>query len=456
MLPGTRHREEGAVSWFWDASLLAGPAPAVISLIGALSLLLLLVWPEPKPRPDWWRRVVPLSAAGSVLLVALADLVLELWRPFPDQLPARVLAWAAIGLWAVLLAVARARRSGRRAPGWRRCCAVGLAALLVLTLAAMKINAFYGYRPSIGAALGRSPADEVDFSALAGTRPTPPTNPGRSLIESWQPPPDMPRTGRVTHVDIAGTHSGFRARPASIYLPPAYLGSARPLLPVLVLIAGQPGGPEDWLVAGKLSAILDAFASTHAGLAPVVVVADATGSSFANSLCLDSKLARAETYLADDVPAWIVGNLQIDHAAAHWAIGGFSFGGTCALQLAVRRPSVFPTFLDISGQQEPTLGSHDKTVWSAFGGDEGAFHAVNPLDILAAQRFTPTEGVLAVGTDDHEYGPQCLRVADASRAAGMSIQLLRPPGGHSWAVAADSLRAALPILATRARLIPPP
>jgi len=86
----------------------------------------------------------------------------------------------------------------------------------------------------------------------------------------------------------------------------------------------------------------------------VVVAADVTGSDLGNTLCLDSRLGAAETYLAEDVPPGAAANLQVD--TSRLAIGGFSFGGTCALQSALRRPAVYPTFLDISGQAEPTLG----------------------------------------------------------------------------------------------------
>jgi S-formylglutathione hydrolase FrmB len=125
-------------------------------------------------------------------------------------------------------------------------------------------------------------------------------------------------------------------------------------LPVLVLIAGQPGGPQDWVFAGRLAAVMDAFAAAHQGLAPVVVVPDVTGSALGNTLCLDSRLGAAETYLADDVPEWTASMLDVD--TSRLAIGGFSFGGTCALQLSLRRPEVFHTFLDVSGQLAPTLG----------------------------------------------------------------------------------------------------
>jgi hypothetical protein len=82
----------------------------------------------------------------------------------------------------------------------------------------------------------------------------------------------------------------------------------------------------------------------------VVVVADPLGSQLAQTLCLDSPGGRAFTYLGVDVPAWIRSTLQDDPDAAHWTIGCLSAGGTCALQVAVNAPWVYPTFQDLSGQ----------------------------------------------------------------------------------------------------------
>jgi S-formylglutathione hydrolase FrmB len=197
---------------------------------------------------------------------------------------------------------------------------------------------------------------------------------------------------------------------------------------------------------------MNSFAASHSGLAPVVVIPDGTGSEFANPMCLDSNLGHADTYLARDVPGWIRDNLQIDSNSSNWAIGGFSYGGTCALQFAVRYPQMYSTFLDISGQQEPTLGDHTATVRAAYGGDDGKFQAVNPLTTLTRQLFTGTTGFLTVGRDDQEYGPQADRVAAAARHAGMKIDLIKLGGGHSWAVAADALRVTLPDISARLHL----
>ncbi len=128
------------------------------------------------------------------------------------------------------------------------------------------------------------------------------------------------------------------------------------------MLAGQPGSPEDWLNGGKLAMTMDAFAREHHGLAPVVVVPDGTGSQLANPLCLDSQLGKVASYLAVDVPTWIKTHLQVDPDPRSWAVGGLSYGGTCSLQLATNHPEVYPTFLDLSGQEEPTLGDRRRTV----------------------------------------------------------------------------------------------
>lgn len=430
--------------WLLDAPLIFGVLPAVVTLAGAAGMGFLLV----RRGRSWWRRVVPVALAGAALGVLGVVLAVEGFKPFPDSLPARVLIWVGVALFAVALAAGHCWSTR----WWRSAVAVP-ALLLVVALSIMKINAFYQYQPTLGAALGLPAANEIEFSAIARVEPTLTAPPGRSVSQVWHAPADLLNTGRVTRVEIPGTRSGFRARQALVYLPPAYLTSPRPLLPVVVLIAGQPGGPQDWLTAGTLAEIMDRFAAAHAGLAPVVVLPDATGSALANPLCMDSRLGNAETYLVRDVPEWITANLQADPDPRHWAIGGFSYGGTCALQLAVRAPQVYPTFLDGSGQDEPSLGSHDETVAETFGGDETKFRAVNPLDLLAASRFPASAGVVTVGRDDPVYGPEARRVVDAAQAAGMSVQLARVPGGHTWAVAITALQTQLPWLAARLGLI---
>jgi S-formylglutathione hydrolase FrmB len=198
---------------------------------------------------------------------------------------------------------------------------------------------------------------------------------------------------------------------------------------------------------------MNRFAAAHAGLAPVVVVADPLGTELGRTLCVDSRSGNAFTYLTVDVPAWIRANLQVDTAAEHWVVGGLSAGGTCALQLAVNAPAVYPTFLDISGQEEPTVGSRARTVAELFDGDPAAFRRVNPLDVLATRRLPGSAGFIVAGRDDSVYRPQARKVLAAAQAAGVDVHFLELPGGHSWRVWASGLEQALPWMAVRTNLV---
>jgi S-formylglutathione hydrolase FrmB len=331
---------------------------------------------------------------------------------------------------------------------------VVVAVLLVVLGSAEGMNVVYREYPTLRTALGLPAVDEIPFTQIPLREQVIGARSGLPLSAIWRPPAGMPATGVVTEVTIPATASGFPARPARLYLPPAYLARPRAQLPVLVLLSGQPGSPDDWLNSGRLADRMDAFAAAHDGLAPVVVMPDHLGTPLDNPLCMDSRLGNVATYLSVDVPAWIRGTLQVDPKPSGWAIGGFSNGGTCSLQMAVTAPEVYPTFVDVSGEAEPTLGDHAATVQAAFGGDEAAFAAVNPLDVLAKQRFPDTAGFLVAGQQDTVYLPQAQRVLAACQAAGMDVHLDLKPGGHTWEVWGPGLEDAIPWLATRLGMTP--
>lgn len=69
------------------------------------------------------------------------------------------------------------------------------------------------------------------------------------------------------------------------------------------------------------------------------MVADALGATEANPMCMDSDLGNVFTYLTVDLPSWVKDHLQVSADPRDWAIGGYSYGGTCALQTAVSAPA---------------------------------------------------------------------------------------------------------------------
>lgn len=427
-----------------DASIVSGPVRWLLLLVGPAALVTLLA----RRLPGWWTRRVPLALGSGLVAAGLLVLVVQvLWRPFPDPVPFPAVLFTGLTTTAIVLAAGSGRGPGRIAGAM-------VCVVLVAVSGAAQVNQQFQAYPTLRGVLGLPLTSMRPFHELAGRRTSVVTAPpGLPLGEVWHPPAGLPTRGTVTMVNIPGPRSAFRARPAWIYLPPAYQSSTRPLLPVLVLLAGQPGTPRDWFDGGQLNLLLDQYAAAHRGLAPVVVVPDPLGSRLANPLCVDSSAGHAFTYLSQDVPAWIEQNLQVDPAHARWAIGGVSAGATCALQLALQVPQTFPTSLILSAQVEPTLGDRTRTINERFSGSAVAFRAANPLDILKARSFPHSVVLVAVGAQDSRYRPQAQRLTSGLEAAGASVRRATAPGGHSWVVWRAVLSAELPWLTHRLNLV---
>jgi S-formylglutathione hydrolase FrmB len=430
-----------------DWSLIAGPLP-VILLVGSLLALAWLAAGRNAPGRGWLRRsarggsaggavsvrwlaiCVPLIvvAAGGVITV-LTWLINNVWRPFADSLPFPIVLWSWVALVGLLLAVARQPLLRT----WPRRAAAVAASVLVLATAANQVNDYFQAYPSLRVVLAPWLDPKPVLPRTVHEKQVVAKH-GQAIGSIWHPPPTMPKTGSVYQADIPGVTSRFAARPAYIYLPPAYLATPRPQLPVLVLLAGQPGNTRTWVDSGQVQSMMDDFARHHHGLAPVVVMPDDLGSDFADPLCLDSRLGDVQTYLTVDVPNWITSHLQVRSPEQGWAIAGFSQGGTCAIQLSTQAPRLYRVFIDISGQDEPTLGNRALTISRAFGGDAAAFARVNPITVLARTRFPRSAGVFVAGTDDRKFTPQQRIMCLAAQRAGMNATLMYLPGGHDWRV----------------------
>lgn len=397
-----------------------------------------------------WRRQRkwPAVVAGSVLLAfiilaALHWVLIDVLATFSENLPFEVLAWSMPGTVAVLLCAVRLRRSS-----WKGRMGTIAAALGVILLSAVQVNHYFGLNNTVADLLGTAVARIQPLEA--GLQRVPGSKPGQ-LPGTWKAPADLPDGGSLRRASIPGTESGFSAREAYIYLPPAYLASPRPSLPVLVLFAGQPGGPADWLTGGQLRAQLDRFAGQHGGLAPVTVVVDPNGSGSANTMCMDSKIAPADTYLSKDVPAWISKTLDVSVDPKQWAVGGFSFGGTCAVQMGTAHPDLFTSVLGFSAEQEPALAKdRNKTIADSFDGDTAAFESRTPLVAMRERQYQGSGMYLTAGATDHEFTDYMHVLADAARSAGFVVEDHSIDHvGHSWDSVVRSMPGALAFLAGR-------
>ena len=171
---------------------------------------------------------------------------------------------------------------------------------------------------------------------------------------------------------------------------------------------------------------MDRWAAAHGGLAPVVVMPDAIGVGPGQPAVHELR-ARPGGHLSDvrTSISWVT-----SHAAGRPTFmptgrsAGFSYGGTCALQLAVAHPApASRTSWTISGQQSPHARRPRRGPWRprsaaieagvrrrrpARGTGRGIRSPVRPATSPSARRTPRTAA-----------GQQV--VAAAARAAGMSI-----------------------------------
>jgi S-formylglutathione hydrolase FrmB len=196
---------------------------------------------------------------------------------------------------------------------------------------------------------------------------------------------------------------------------------------------------------------MDRFAAAHHGVAPVVVVVDPNGSASSNTMCMDSRIAQADTFLARDVPAWIDRTLDVDPDRRQWAAGGFSFGGTCALQMVTRHPEVYSSAMAFSSEQEPAIAKErGKTIEASFGGDTESFERLTPLRLMSERRYEGHGLYLAAGVRDPEFMGYLGVLSAAAKDAGFTVEAHGVENaGHSWLAASSGLPGGLDFLAAR-------
>lgn len=421
-----------------DLRLQTGPLPVIVFCLSAVALLVL---GTRRPVRRWLPTQLLGALVGAGVGLVLAWLVSDVWNSFGVALTPITRLWFALGVGGIGFAIAGLWR----ARVWR--VVVGGASVLLFAFAgAIGVNVDVAEFPTLGSALG---VDTIHKLALPLSKPTPMINTVESLAQSWHAPADLPKAGTLGSVTIPATVSHFAARSALVYLPPAALVNNPPRLPVLEMLSGQPGQPSNLITSGALATILDQFASAHAGLAPIVVIPDQLGAPQLNPMCLDSPLGNSATYLTVDVPTWINQHLHVLSGRAAWAIGGFSQGGTCAIQLGAKYRALYGSIFDIAGQLAPFRGSVASTIATGFGGSAAAYAAAVPTALLAAGApYADTLGVFFVGQNDARYGAVSVVISNAARAAGMTVHFEQSPGtAHDWHTVQYALRQGIPLLA---------
>lgn len=438
-------------------SLIHGWLPLTVQIVTAVVLAAAMGWRSRRWRMLW----LPIATAVGVTAALLTR-----WAVADNGLsgtPAPTTLWIWIGLTALAAVVATAGWPSAR---WRRRAASALAVPLCALCAALMLNIWTGYFPTVHIAWNQLTAGPL------------PDQTDRATVTQMMVRHAIPSRGSVISVSIPSTASHFRHRDEWVYLPPAYFASdPPPKLPTVMMIGGEFSTPADWMRAGDAIKTIDDFAAKHRGNAPVFVFVDSNGAFDNDTECVNGRRGNSADYLTKDVAPYMVSEFGVSPDRANWGIVGWSAGGTCAVDLTVMHPDMFTSFVDIAGDFAPNAGNKQQTIDRLFGGNAAAYESFVPSTVIT--EHGPYQGIsggisgwfaisgkpqaqhLARATDAGATGPggrdATPNPGDPTAAAnalcalghshGIDCALVPQPGKHDWQFAAHAFTAALPWLA---------
>jgi S-formylglutathione hydrolase FrmB len=422
-------------------SLTSGWIPLIVQVLTLAVLAAAIGWRSRRWRVIW----LPLAVTFGAVFALAVDAYIGSIGVAGDPVPARLLWWVALTGVAAGVIVA----GWRGARWWRRALAVASVPACAMC-AALVVNQWVGYLPTVHAAW-----NQLTVGPL-------PDQTDRMTITAMQLSGDRPSRGVVVPVTISATASKFAHRDELVYLPPAWFAAnPPPRLPVVMMIGAQLNTPADWLRAGGAVQSIDEFAAQHGGNAPVFVFVDATGSFDNDTECVNGIRGNSSYHLTKDVVPYMISNFGVSPDRQRWGVLGWSMGGTCAVDLAVRRPELFSGFVDIAGDLSPNTGTKTQTIARLFGGDAEAWAAFDPTTVITRHgQYNGVSGLFVVAAPSSGVGldePDISNPEGQDRAAqtlrnlaaahGISCSLLRLPGRHDWPFAAMALSTTLPWLA---------
>jgi hypothetical protein len=273
-----------------------------------------------------------------------------------------------------------------------------LSIVMAMISGIVAVNNFYGYYTSWGQLW-------ADFNGGTG---------GLGVISTVTA--DPAGSGRLGWVTLPGRHSGYDRR-ALLYLPPQYGQAqyAHVRFPVVELFHGSPGSPLGWDTLLHIGQVADRLIAAREIGPMILIMPSINGPGRSYQDCVNGPGLSDETYLLTDVRADLQAKYRVSLDSYEWGAAGYSSGGFCAANLALRHPSFFGAAAIINGYYRAA----DGPAGSALGGNKSLEAANSPLYL--AEQLTPGSGPLpafwvAAGTHDKaDYRPATVFAAALDR-----------------------------------------
>jgi enterochelin esterase-like enzyme len=297
-------------------------------------------------------------------------------------------------------------------------CAV-LVFLPAMTFGVLAVNRYYGYYQTWGAAV-------ADFSNQPAAQAT--SGARLQLAAIDDSPADLGmarRMGDVLRLTLAGQRSHI-SRMVYVYLPPEYFQSSysRYRFPVIELIHGSPGEPQDWINVVGVTRMLVRLDAARMARPAVLVMPDANGARNIDLQCLNQVGGPQDmTYLAVDLPDQLPGLVRVQPPGSAWGIAGYSSGGYCAANIALHYRQRYGYAGVLSGYYEPGDNQLVDPVRyvNPFGHSRALAQENNPIDEIEAMRRGTIIPQFWLGAGEDNKGD-----VQAAQVMLQGLRLLRP------------------------------
>ena len=312
-----------------------------------------------------------------------------------------------------------------------------LAFVPAMAFGVLAVNKYYDYYQTWGALIADLTNHGVDAAPRVPAVTFVPGSQSATLDGSRGRLLQAQQQGYLLRLMMTGQRSRL-TRVVYVYLPPQYFEPAYRAFrfPVIELVHGQPGGPQDWItVVGVTRAFRQLLAERLAQPA-VLVMPDANGGDQISLQCLNQAGGPQDlTYLAVDLPNQMAHTLRVRRPGPAWGVAGYSEGGFCAANMALRYPHRYGAAGVLSGYFQPLDNQlAGPRLVSPFGGSSRLREQNTPLDEI--QRLPASVVIprfwLGAGAADGGDVANARQFCRELRSRQGSVPLTLTPGsGHS-------------------------
>ncbi|RVU22343.1 esterase [Streptomyces antnestii] len=322
---------------------------------------------------------------------------------------------------------------------------IAVTQLTIITSFAVAVNTQFDFYGSWGELLGHVDKAPATVTALgkSGVYSTVGAVQGR-LVQPAGPQgldrvkglPHGPaaQVGRVESVRIIGRRTRA-VDPGFVYLPPQYFQKQyhRQRFPVMVTISGYPGGIMNLAQYLQVPQTAQRLLQQNKMQPTVIVMVRPTIAPPRDTECVDVPGGpQAETFFTKDLPEAIKQTYRVGHDPSAWGALGYSSGGTCSLQLAMRNPNVYTSAASLSGDYKI---ADDLTTGSLFGSGPAGARRRREHDLVWRLKHLPVPNVSVLAASsrqgEKDYA-DTMKFLHAVKSPMTSAQIILPRGSHHF------------------------